>query len=717
MVRPETLPAPAGASTRNRSRLRAGVAIAGALALVGAGATAAIGAVTTPNTTTLKSVGPAGPYGFPAYYEDSTGLKLEQCLDVNEEMCDPAFLLEEGLNADLPLAIGASPEDSNWPGESFYFQSGATADTTAGGDAVLVMALEATFANEEAKQGDQVVFGRLRIRVDTPDAGTYTVIHPYGVDTFEVTEPDDGINMTQDITPAPDNFGLALRSRIAPFLRSTSGTVETETGTYLANPANPTTVTGSPFDTNFFRVTGPDGQVIAETEEFTLLGKVSTNNNIDPISATVSEDEDGMYLNVHANAGDNDAVTVSGEGVTKTTLTAGGPDGTSYFARVPIVSAPSEVTVRNESDKPVATKTMKVTDLVTVTGAAYSTESQELVITATTSDSVEAPKLSYEGEALTGGTLTMSGVAVPPASVTVTSAGGGTDTAPVSITGAGIGQAETTTAIVSAPLTALAGDEVTLDGSSSVNAARFQWEQTDGPAVDIAEPTAKTTSFTAPSEAGTVKVKLTTSSADGSTTATSEITVEITAADQQPLATATASNVSPLIGQSVTIDGSKSTNAKSYLWKQTDGAAVTFDAKAPSITFAMPNTREPLSFSLVVTSPTGVASEAVSVTVAPKLDVLTVTSAEVRTGKNEWRIAGTATMWTGNTVSVYTKTSTGAKGRLIGTAVVAAPAAGETAGTWDIRSRGTVSATGVTRLIVESTKGGLLNDVTFSTRR
>ncbi|WP_207456758.1 PKD domain-containing protein [Herbiconiux sp. SYSU D00978] len=697
-----------------RRRLQGGLTIATALGLVAVGATSAIGAVTTPNTDTLKSVGPTGPYGFPVYYEDAEGLKLEQCLDANEPMCDPAFLIEEGLDPNLPLAVDNDHTKSNFPVESFYFQGGAIADMPGGGDASLTLALEATFANEDPRNGDQVVFGRLRIRVDTPTTGTYTVTHPYGVDTFEVTDAEDGINMTEDITPAPGNFGLAMRSRIAPFL-TPAGTapVKTDTGTYIADPAVATKVKGSPYDTNFFEVKGPDGQVVATTDEFNLLGKISTNNGISPISATVSEDEGGTFLNVHATAGVDDAVTVSGGGIPETTLAAGG-DGTAYFARIPVETVPSEVTIRNESDAPVAEKKLKVTDLVAISGATYDVESQELKIAATSSDQIDAPELKYGDTPLVGGSLTLTEVPVPPASVTVTSTGGGSDTAPVRITGGELGQQEATTAVVVAPKNVFPGDEVVLDGSSSVNATSFQWTQTGGDTVQLTGADTARATFTAPAS-GELKFTLTTK---GTSEATSEITIAVTAADTAPTAAASATPTNALVGQTVTLDGSGSTNAKDYVWTQKSGPAVQLTgATTAKPTFVMPAAREPITFELVVKSPTATASAPATVSVSANLDTITVTSAELRTGKNEWRISGTSAMTNLNTVTVWTKTSTGQKGVQLGTATVEPPAAGETAGSWTIRNRGTAAPAGTTGLIVESSKGGLLTDVTYTTRR
>ena len=78
----------------------------------------------------------------------------------------------------------------NWPGESFYFSAGSELTTAGGGKAVLVSGLEATFANGTVRDGDQVVFGRVRFDIDFPSAGTYTVTHPYGVDRFTVTDAE-----------------------------------------------------------------------------------------------------------------------------------------------------------------------------------------------------------------------------------------------------------------------------------------------------------------------------------------------------------------------------------------------------------------------------------------------------------------------------------------------------------------------------------------------
>jgi hypothetical protein len=44
------------------------------------------------------------------------------------------------------------------------------------------MDLEAAFANGDVVPGDQMVFGRVRIRFDAPAGERYRIVHPYGID-------------------------------------------------------------------------------------------------------------------------------------------------------------------------------------------------------------------------------------------------------------------------------------------------------------------------------------------------------------------------------------------------------------------------------------------------------------------------------------------------------------------------------------------------------
>lgn len=244
----------------------------------------------------LQAVGPVSvDNGFPIWYEDSNGLRLDLCLDQN------GFCLTAEPNPALPISF-----PDNFGAEAFWWMAEAPA-ANAGIDGLLTLAMEAAFANENPVNGDQVAFARIRIRVNVPVDGAYTVTHPFGVITFPNVTAAAGINVTQDIgnflTPGPGgDFTVALGDdaaqagtvnadgrSIGPFLTRADGQliVDQVTGnTYLSNPNAPTLVTGSPFNTNFFRIEGPGG-IVAESSSFFLMGKVSgcTVDNLAPVAA------------------------------------------------------------------------------------------------------------------------------------------------------------------------------------------------------------------------------------------------------------------------------------------------------------------------------------------------------------------------------------------------------------------------------------------------
>jgi hypothetical protein len=219
-------------------------------------------------------VGPIDPAnGFPAWYVDGNGLTLELCLS------QTGFCFTEEPNPAIPISF-----PDNFTAEGFYFLAEVSMDLPGGGQALLVLALESSFLNGAVVNGEQIVFARIRVRIDTPQAGNYRVIHPYGTETF-VDAPAGvrGINFTEDIgVGVAGDFAAALGSRIGPFLESTGGRVVDALGAvYLANPNVPTTVTGSPAGNNKFRIEGPGiggpGVDFIESDQFTLMGKVLAN--------------------------------------------------------------------------------------------------------------------------------------------------------------------------------------------------------------------------------------------------------------------------------------------------------------------------------------------------------------------------------------------------------------------------------------------------------
>src|SRR5690606_428090 len=98
-----------------------------------------------------------------------------------------------------------------WPSELFWFLA-ETEIPQVGNSGyeleVYVAGLEAAFASEVPVDGDQQSFARIRIRATIPRTGVYTITHPYGVETINVTSTGRrAINMTRDIgIGGPGNF-------------------------------------------------------------------------------------------------------------------------------------------------------------------------------------------------------------------------------------------------------------------------------------------------------------------------------------------------------------------------------------------------------------------------------------------------------------------------------------------------------------------------------
>src|SRR3989442_348892 len=109
----------------------------------------------------LTTVGPVDPAnGFPLFYGDSNGLSLQHCLS------QTGFCFVAPPNPNLPISF-----PGNFTEESFYFRVIANLTVPGAGQALLTYALQGGFLNVAVTPGDQIVFARLRIRVDTPQSG------------------------------------------------------------------------------------------------------------------------------------------------------------------------------------------------------------------------------------------------------------------------------------------------------------------------------------------------------------------------------------------------------------------------------------------------------------------------------------------------------------------------------------------------------------------
>ena len=645
----------------------------------------AVAQVLLPNPDHLAAVGPvSGSHHFPVWYRDTNGTRLELCVDPADPNC-PAF----GALTD-PQAPVSFPD--NFPDEGFY--SLANAQLTTGGGAapgkgLLVLALEAAFGNNagDVVDGDQVVFGRVRYKITNAVPGApYTFTHPYGTET--VKADDAGLLFfTDDVGLIPGRFEDALNSRVAPFLRWTSGAAKAPgeadpPAGYLGDGATDHTITGSPVGQNFFRIQGPGianaggpacpgvlaGPDCIQTDLFTVQGKLATSAGVDVQRATYARTAAGaVTLDVFAGSEPGEAIQVTGAGIPATLLQG---EAGRYVAHLAAGSTlPGSVQVTNAGDVPPTVKTQTVVDAVTVTRAEYDAAARTLTVAASSSDRQAPPVLTVAGFGAVepDGETVFGNVGAPPPAVTVTSAAGGRDTADVVGTGAPTAPLPVV-AIAGPDQTVQQGQTVTLDGGTSQGTiTSFSWEQVGAPTVTLTGASTARATFTAPAQAVGLTFRLTATGPAGTSTSTVTVTVQAAA----PPVAAAGLNRTASVGDTVRLDASTSTGAASYAWTavQAGGGAVTLaGASTATPSFMMPNAV--VTATVTVTGPGGSATT--SVTVTPVPDQLAGT-AEFRTGKRQWRVRGTATGALPDTVTVRYN------GQLVGTAAV------DATGAWDVR--------------------------------
>jgi hypothetical protein len=234
-------------------------------------------AIAGPASASLVKAGPINPQtGFPAWYEDGNGLRLEPCV-TSVANCFAGGTVPK---ADQPFSV-----PGNAPDELFYYDVDSTMTSANGGTAFLRVALEGGFASASGapEAGKQAVFARVRVRVDNLVPGaTYTVTHPWGVEKL-VAGPSArrSINFTNDVgcpvaagSPACD-FDLPLAGAMGPFFAWDTGSP----AGFLGSFGSPHKLQGAGLVPNVFRIEGPDvggpGVDMIETDEFQLNAKVA----------------------------------------------------------------------------------------------------------------------------------------------------------------------------------------------------------------------------------------------------------------------------------------------------------------------------------------------------------------------------------------------------------------------------------------------------------
>ncbi|WP_190242994.1 chitobiase/beta-hexosaminidase C-terminal domain-containing protein [Arthrobacter globiformis] len=223
----------------------------------------------------LSEVGPLGEHGFPLWLKDNgwegqDPIQLDLCLD--DPLCPVVDVLPD------PAQPTSWPD--NFPGEAFWFASDA--EVTVGTEVIrLTLASEAAFGADAVQDKAQVGFGRVRVTGDAvfEPGATYRFTHPYGI--LELTADIDGnINYTEDLGAlnSTGDFSGMLETKIGPFLRWTEGAPEG----YLGDGTTPHAVTGSPYDTDFFKIEKivsaggdilADPELLGETDQFVVQGR------------------------------------------------------------------------------------------------------------------------------------------------------------------------------------------------------------------------------------------------------------------------------------------------------------------------------------------------------------------------------------------------------------------------------------------------------------
>jgi len=406
---------------------------------------------------------------FASWYQDTHGRTLDLCLSKAVSSRVPGAPGAPTYMCNLLPAPGIFDDTqpvvfpTNFPDEAFWFTGdGSIVDAARGIDLTYVSAVEAAFSGGDPVEGDQISFARIRIRVDVPTAGTYVITHPYGVEVFNVDTPGRrAINMTRDIgIGAPKTYDGALKGDIGPFLRSVNGPY-TETNPvsgsaeqFVGDPNLVEAFTGSPFNTNYIRIEGPNGLDL-RTTVMAISGKLSTV--VRPTPMITQRSTYSRTAGASAPVAQQDVFVLAPPPPAKVTLDSNNPvlnlteaDTTgSWYAQSstnPTLPSTLQVTADNHLAIPSSTPTtlpIPLSDLVVISRAEYSLSTGQITVVASTSDETSPPVLTATtASGATIGALSGDGAVktlstgispIPPAKVQVTSSNGGSDTEEVVI--------------------------------------------------------------------------------------------------------------------------------------------------------------------------------------------------------------------------------------------------------------------------------------------
>lgn len=396
------------------------------------------------------TAGPVDPVsGYSQYVVDSTGLTLQRCKD-------PALCFFDPIVAGNVLS-----EQIGTGAESFYNLTQGIIDVpTTGVRVTYVAGVEATFLTPDPVPGQQTTFTRLRIWVDAPVPGTYTVTHPYGESTYAIDTIGAGFEIrdTFDITFNPGTSNN--QGRVGPWLRWDPGVAPAAPAGFLGDLGTAHPIIGSPCGTNFLRISAVTaagapidldglGNNFVQVNDFTVNGQILTalqtplsanraTYTRTPTSLGTIEAFANSTLTASVSVQDGPATAAANSRLPTPVALTNGLDST-FFGSLPVAGAtsnalPARITFA-ATDNPSGTNStvlsIPLTDHVSVTKAEYDVFTKLLTVNAASSDTRVAPTLTIKE--LNAAPNTPLSLTAPPGVVTVVSSAGGSESVPVRV--------------------------------------------------------------------------------------------------------------------------------------------------------------------------------------------------------------------------------------------------------------------------------------------
>ena len=283
--------------------------------VVAAAAVLGASVLPAPAHATLALTGPMDPVlGFPAWYEDANGTRLQLCIN------DP------GCPVSPPVLEPVAPND-----EAFYSLVNADLTGPAGQTVSMEFAIEAAFLDTP------VTFGRVQVTMSGMQPNTdYTFTHPYGT---AVWTTDANGNMLSGFRAAARHEAgcfagfaapcdITLGTEIGPYLTWDAAAGAPPAG-YIGDGATPHAVVGTA--NNFVRVEGPGLPVGGiQTNLFTVQGKLA----VPPFPIFFAAPGSGDFGTQRVNTTVTRTVTVKNNGLAPTlpisSTAVSGPAASSF---------------------------------------------------------------------------------------------------------------------------------------------------------------------------------------------------------------------------------------------------------------------------------------------------------------------------------------------------------------------------------------------------